>query len=122
MRVRRVTRPRSNFTIGSYTVTELVYESKRTRIYRAVKGSDKYVLKTVKSDSPSPEDLASLRHEYAVLKDIHIDGVVRAVQLESFGNGLALVLVDFENGLTLRQVCHVFSVHQWQERRCVSCA
>jgi serine/threonine protein kinase len=69
-----------------------------------VKGDRKYVLKTVKSKSPTPEDLAGLRHEYAVLKDLHIDGVVQAVQLESFGSGLALVMADFENGRTLRQV------------------
>lgn len=62
------------------------------------------MIKTVKSDSPTPADLASLRHEYAVLKDLHIDGVVQAVQLESFDSGLALVLADFEDGRTLRQV------------------
>ncbi len=62
------------------------------------------MIKTVKSDSPTPADLASLRHEYDVLKDLHIDGVVQAVQLESFDSGLALVLADFEDGRTLRQV------------------
>lgn len=90
--------------IGGYKVTALIFESRRTKIYRAVKGDCKYVLKTVTADSPSSVDLAGLRHEYSVLKDVNIDGVVKAIELVSFGNGLALVLEDCENSQSLRQV------------------
>lgn len=62
------------------------------------------MLKTVKADTPTPKDLAVLRREYEVLKDLKVDGVVKAVELVTFGHGLALVLEDFKNGEILRQV------------------
>jgi hypothetical protein len=93
--------------VGSFTITDLIHESQKTRIYHAVNAAGKYILKTVRS--PTPADQASLRHEYAVLKDLQIDGVVRAIQLASFGGSLALVLADFENGLALRQVSNAQS-------------
>lgn len=103
--------------IGGYTVTALIYESTKTRIYRAVRDGGRYVLKTVKASSPTTADLAGLRHEYAVLKDLKIEGVVKAIELVSFENGLVLVLESFENGQTLRQVClpEIVSPSQGQE-------
>jgi predicted ATPase len=60
-----------------------------------------FIVKTVKKEWPSVEDLASLRHEFKILRELtNVDGVIKAVSLESFGNGLALVLSDFE-GVTL---------------------
>jgi predicted ATPase/serine/threonine protein kinase len=59
-----------------------------------------FIIKTVQKDRPTVQDLAPLRHEYKVLKDLNVEGVIKAVALESFGNGLALVLSDFE-GQTL---------------------
>lgn len=86
---------RKLFSIGPYTITELIYDSKKTRVFRSVRGTsssalDKlttYIIKTVKSDSPTVEELARLRHEYTILKDLHIAGVIEAVGLESFGSG-----------------------------------
>ncbi len=84
-------------------MVEFLYESLKTRIFRAVKGNQRFVIKALYSDVPTVAELHKIRHEYAVLKDLNIDGVVKVVQLESFGSGLALVLEDFD-GITLREV------------------
>ncbi len=113
------------FNIGPYKVVDLIYESKKTRIYKAILDSttpssssslslsssqsslggevenrDKeqqgFIVKTVRVDAPTIEELARLRHEFTILKDLYIEGVVEAVGLESYGNGLALILRDFE--------------------------
>jgi hypothetical protein len=89
--------------VGSYGVVEIVYESLKTRIFRAVKGGERFIIKALYSDVPTMAELHKIRHEYAVLRDLEIDGVVRAVELENFGSGLALVLEDFD-GCTLREV------------------
>lgn len=96
-------RQRTYFDVGSYGVVEFLYESLKTRIFRAVKGNQRFVIKALYSDVPTVAELHKIRHEYAVLKDLNIDGVVKVVQLESFGSGLALVLEDFD-GITLREV------------------
>ncbi len=116
------------FNIGPYKVVELIYESKKTRIYKAIldstatpstsssslplsssqsslgggevenrdKEQQDFIVKTVRVDAPTIEELARLRHEFTILKDLYIEGVVEAVGLESYGNGLALILRDFE--------------------------
>ncbi len=43
---------------------------------------------------PALEALARLRHECETTKNLPLEGVVRPLALESFGNGLALVLED----------------------------
>jgi L-rhamnose isomerase len=96
-------RPRTYFDVGSYGVVDFLYESLKTRIFRAVKGNQRFVVKALYSDVPTVAELHKIRHEYAVLKDLNIDGVAKVVQLESFGSGLALVLEDFD-GITLREV------------------
>ena len=91
------------FFVGPFMVTETLYESRKTRIFRAHRVDESipaqrlqpgeipnsYIIKTVNSDSPNIEALAPLRHEFRVLKLLRdVEGVVSAVVLESFGKGL----------------------------------
>lgn len=50
------------------------------------------VIKVASAESPPPRDLARLRHEYLILRSLSIPGVVKALGLERYGNGLALIL------------------------------
>ncbi|MEP0873222.1 trifunctional serine/threonine-protein kinase/ATP-binding protein/sensor histidine kinase [Trichocoleus desertorum AS-A10] len=88
---------------SNYSVTSKLYENVNTVIYR---GQDKesgrsVVIKTVRSSDPTQKEIARLRHEYELSKDLNIKGVVKPYALEAFGAGEAMTLEDFD-GESLR--------------------
>jgi serine/threonine protein kinase len=59
--------------------------------------AETFIVKVVNKEHPSAIELASLKHEFTILQHLaQVKGVIHAVALESFGNGLALILSDFE--------------------------
>ncbi|MFO0577726.1 MAG: protein kinase [Polyangia bacterium] len=50
------------------------------------------LIKVASAESPQPHELARLRHEYLILRSLSIPGVVRALGIERYGSGLALIL------------------------------
>ena len=80
------------FTIGNYSVTQVLYESRKTRVYRAVSlesPDSSFIIKTLNLEAPTIEDLAPIRHEYKILKLLQgAEGIVHVEQLESFGAGM----------------------------------
>ncbi|WP_036478153.1 hybrid sensor histidine kinase/response regulator [Myxosarcina sp. GI1] len=83
--------------IAGYNLIEVLDENATTIIYRAAKVSEttSVIIKTLKTEYPSIEQLAKLRHEYQILQSLTIEGVVKPLTLESYQNGLALILSDF---------------------------
>jgi predicted ATPase/signal transduction histidine kinase/CheY-like chemotaxis protein/tRNA A-37 threonylcarbamoyl transferase component Bud32 len=83
--------------IAGYTVLEVIYEGENTIIYRACREpeSQTVILKTLKAEYPTVEELAKLRHEFKILQNLEIDGITKPIALENYQNGLALVLQDF---------------------------
>ncbi len=91
-------------TVPGYRIIRRVYESSETIVYRAVSLDDplrKVVIKVINSEYPSPQQVARLKHEYAVIRDLEVRGIPRVVGLERYRNGLALILEDV-GGETLR--------------------
>jgi serine/threonine protein kinase len=82
--------------IAGYNLLEAIYEGTNTVIYRASKEPDRVIIKTLKDDSPTVEALTKLRHEFKILQSLDIDGILKPLALESYHNGLALILPDFE--------------------------
>ena len=101
------------FTISGYTITAQLYESAHSIIYRARRQADELpvVLKVLRAEHPSPEELARLEREYELTHSLNpstalrqgaeqdsgpaVAGVIRAYALESSQNALAIVLEDF---------------------------
>jgi predicted ATPase/signal transduction histidine kinase/CheY-like chemotaxis protein/tRNA A-37 threonylcarbamoyl transferase component Bud32 len=83
--------------IAGYTVLEVIYEGENTVIYRAFKELEPQtvILKTLKAEYPTVEELAKLRHEFKILQNLDIAGITKPIALENYQNGLALVLQDF---------------------------
>lgn len=79
-----------------YLVSEQIYESSHAVLFRGTREADglPVAIKCLKSEYPSLSDLARLRHEHAMLREIDVPGVVKSVGLERHGNGLALVMED----------------------------
>ena len=88
-----------------YTIIEQIDETFRSVIYRArVDGAPgRVVIKTLKADNPSAAEIARLKHEYALIRDIDIDGIIKPLDALEIDGNIALVLEDFE-GISLGRI------------------
>lgn len=85
-------------------------------ISRAVRLQDSLpvVIKQLNRAALTAENLSRVQHEYEVIASLNINGIIRALTLESTGSGLTSVFVD-QGGIPLKhlleqQNCHW---HQW---------
>ncbi|MDZ4878975.1 MAG: Sensor histidine kinase RcsC [Chroococcidiopsis cubana SAG 39.79] len=91
-----------NTTIAGYNLLAVLYEGDTTCIYRAKTvsksdlGSMSVIIKTLKAEYPTLDQLTRLRHEYQLLQELEIEEIVKPLALESYRNGLALILPDFD--------------------------
>ncbi|NJM69193.1 MAG: AAA family ATPase [Scytonema sp. RU_4_4] len=86
-----------SITISGYNLIEVIYDGTTTCIYRALRETEQtsVIIKTLKTEYPTIEQLTRLRHEYKILQPLEIEGIVKPLALESYQNGLALILSDF---------------------------
>jgi predicted ATPase/signal transduction histidine kinase/tRNA A-37 threonylcarbamoyl transferase component Bud32/DNA-binding NarL/FixJ family response regulator len=86
-----------NITIVGYYLIEVIYDGATTCVYRALRESEQtsVIIKTLKAEYPTIEQLTRLRHEYKILQSLQIKGIIKPLALESYQNGLALILSDF---------------------------
>ena len=87
--------------IPEYSITSLIYEATATVIYRAyckVNG-DSVVIKLLKAEYPTVKEIAQIKHEYEIIQNLNIVGVIKTHKLinydNGYSNGLAMVLEDF---------------------------
>jgi predicted ATPase/signal transduction histidine kinase len=75
---------------------ERLFESSRSIVERARRHSDglPVILKRPNAEFPSPDELARLRHEYRLGRDMAMDGVVTFLALERYRNSFAIVMED----------------------------
>ncbi|MBD2435408.1 ATP-binding sensor histidine kinase [Nostoc sp. FACHB-110] len=90
--------------IPGYRISETIYISTRTLVYRGWRESDQtpIVIKLLKSSYPSPIELVQFKNQFAITNILNVPGVVRIYSLESFQNRLALILEDF-GGISLKE-------------------
>ncbi|MHC5859093.1 ATP-binding sensor histidine kinase [Nostoc sp.] len=84
-------------TIPDYDLTEVIYEGLNTIIYRAwsQKLQQPVILKVLKAEYPSLEQMIRLKHEYSITENLRLEGVVKVYGLETHQNRLILVTEDF---------------------------
>src|SRR6478672_4754804 len=91
-----------NITIAGYHLLDILDEGADTCIYRARTASSNslaatsVIIKTLKAEYPTIEQLNRLRHEYQILQDLKVEEIVKPLALQNYGNGLALILSDFD--------------------------
>lgn len=83
--------------LSNYQIIELIHEGIKTSVYRATRNKDGklVVIKVLKTEYPELKDIAAFKHEYELIKNLAIAGVVQAHSLEKYNNGLAIVLENF---------------------------
>jgi predicted ATPase/signal transduction histidine kinase/CheY-like chemotaxis protein/tRNA A-37 threonylcarbamoyl transferase component Bud32 len=99
-----------SITIADCNLFELLYEGATACIYRAKTasksdlGSTSVIIKTLKAEYPTVDQLARLRHEYQILQELDIIGILKPLSLENYRNGLALILPDFDGKLLVKAI------------------
>ncbi len=87
-----------NNSAGEHTPFEKLYESENTVIYRGENVFDgtvfPVILKTLKEDYPSREELARYQQEYDITKSLDIEEVIRPLKKEIKNNRPILVFED----------------------------
>ncbi len=87
---------------SGYEVHEQIHEGVRTIVYRGLRRDDRapVIIKCLKNEYPSPEEVARLRNEYEITRLINHPFVVRAVELNVHNQRPCLVF-DSYSGVAL---------------------
>jgi len=83
--------------IANYQLSEKIYESKISKVYRGVQENDgrPVILKILNKEYPSTEELSLFRREYKIVQKLQdIEGVINAIELLDFQNTLVIVEED----------------------------
>ena len=88
--------------LPGYKIEKEIYTGSRTLVFRAKRESDKasVVIKVMRDDFPSFNELVLFRNQYIITKNLELDGIVKPLSLETYHNGYALVMEDLE-GISL---------------------
>jgi predicted ATPase/GAF domain-containing protein/HPt (histidine-containing phosphotransfer) domain-containing protein len=83
-------------SVHGYSLTARVFESRTTLVERGFRTSDgqRVIVKSLRNPYPTASELSRIRDEHALLVALRTPAAVRALDLLSLENGLALVLED----------------------------
>ncbi|HAZ44153.1 MAG TPA: serine/threonine protein kinase [Cyanobacteria bacterium UBA11369] len=84
-------------TLPGYKNLILIQEGATTVIYRGQREEDEKpaIVKILKHEYPTLEDITRLKHEYEITKNLDLAGIIKPYSLENYQNGIALILEDF---------------------------
>ncbi|MBW4541579.1 MAG: AAA family ATPase [Myxacorys chilensis ATA2-1-KO14] len=73
-----------------------IYESSASLVYRGIREADgqAIVIKLLKQDYPSPQELTRYRQEYAITRSLDVEGVIRAYSQQDYQRTLVILLED----------------------------
>ncbi len=104
--------------ISGYQILAQIYESANSLVYQAIREQDNkaVILKKLKEDYPTSSELTRYQQEYEIIRNLNIDGVVKAYGLETYQRTLVIILEDF-GGSSLTKLVnrnvekkHIFSL------------
>jgi predicted ATPase len=80
-----------------YQILAKIYESSKSLVYRGIREEDNkaVILKFLKEDYPTPEEIVRYKQEYEITHSLSIEGVVRAYSLEKYQNYRVIIFEDF---------------------------
>ena len=91
--------------IPGYDRTEKIHEGSNSIIFKGTRDSDNLsvVIKTPARLHPHPREIARIRHEYNIIRDLDRAGIIRVHDLIPFENTVAMVIEDF-GGRSLKHI------------------
>ncbi|MGD1703186.1 trifunctional serine/threonine-protein kinase/ATP-binding protein/sensor histidine kinase [Dapis sp. BLCC M229] len=100
--------------IANYQALELIHESDRTLVYRAqnVENEQSVIIKLMRNQYPSFRELVQFRNQYAISKNLEIEGIIKTYALQRYENRYAMIMEDM-GGVSLAE-------YQPRESLCLS--
>ncbi len=82
--------------IANYQALELIHESDRTLVYRAqnVENGQSVIIKLMHNQYPSFRELVQFRNQYAISKNLEIEGIIKTYALQRYENRYAIIMED----------------------------
>ncbi|MGI9542872.1 MAG: sigma 54-interacting transcriptional regulator, partial [Cyclobacteriaceae bacterium] len=82
--------------IPGYAISEEIFRGRKRIVYRGVREEDnqEVIIKTLSTEYPSDTDIANLKNEYGIIKNLNHEGIIEAFGFVSDRNRPALVLED----------------------------
>ncbi|HEY9835891.1 MAG TPA: hypothetical protein V6D27_03280, partial [Vampirovibrionales bacterium] len=77
-------------TLPGVAVKVQIYESSNSLLYRGIREQDNQsiILKFLKENYPTPQELIRYRTEYEITKSLNVPGVVQVYDLQKYQNRL----------------------------------
>jgi serine/threonine protein kinase len=84
-------------TLPGVAIQCKIYESSASLVYRGIRvqNGQAIVVKMLKQDYPSPQEIKRYRQEYAITSSLNIEGVIKAYSQEDYQRTLVILLEDF---------------------------
>jgi serine/threonine protein kinase len=84
-------------TMADYQIIQKIYESDNSLVYQAIlkPNNQPIILKILKENYPTPSELTRYKQEYEITRHLHVDGVIKAYDLQRYENSLVMLLEDF---------------------------
>jgi len=82
--------------LTGYEFNQQLYDGAKSQVYRAVRIADqtRVVIKLFKDNHPSFKTLTQFRHQYDIVQNIDLPGIVHPITLEPYQNRFALIMPD----------------------------
>ncbi|MEH2462163.1 protein kinase domain-containing protein [Nostoc sp.] len=92
--------------LAGIAIKKKIYESSNSLVYRGIRDDGvAIVVKMLKLDYPSPQELTRYRQEYKITRSLNLEGVVKAYSQQDYQRTLVILLEDF-GGESLEQWMH----------------
>jgi len=91
-------------SLPDYQITTELYIGNKTVVYRGQQLADQTpsIIKSLSAEYPTPTAIARLKHEYEILKNLDLPGVIRVLEWKIHNNCPFLILEDF-GGISLQE-------------------
>jgi PAS domain S-box-containing protein len=77
-------------------IRDKIYESSNSLVYRGIRDDGlAIVVKLLKQDYPSPQEITRYKQEFAITRSLNLEGVVKAYSQQDYQRTLLILLEDF---------------------------
>jgi PAS domain S-box-containing protein len=82
--------------LAGIAIQDKIYESANSLVYRGIRDDGSaIVIKMLKQDYPSPQELTRYRQEYQITRSLNLAGVIKAHSQRDYQRTLVILLEDF---------------------------
>jgi serine/threonine protein kinase len=80
--------------LSGIAIQSKIYESSKSLVYRGIRMQDNraLIVKVLKQDYPSPQELTRYRQEYEITRSLNLQGVVKAYSQQDYQRTLVILL------------------------------